>query len=158
MTRPYDVEHATKQYQDRLAALKDEASLLTHNQSQAMMRAVMHQLRRSLTSEHVLRIANALPALPRGILLQGWPLDERCDAAAAAEEFYQSVCDHEADMAGGRAIHAPGGIGGRSATVEKNDPASAARQAQCSNVGSADFAMISGEARSRHICNWHRCR
>ena len=91
MTQPYDVVHASRQYQDWLAALKQEASLVTHNQSQAMMRAVMHELRSCLGPDDVLRVANALPALPRGILLEGWSLSDRVSTPATADAFHEGV-------------------------------------------------------------------
>ena len=46
MTQPYDVPHASEQYQDWLQALKERAMLQTHNQSQAMFWAVFHELRK----------------------------------------------------------------------------------------------------------------
>lgn len=93
MTQPYDVVHASKQYQDWLAALKQEASLFTHNQSQAMMRAVMHELRSCLGPDDVLRVANALPALPRGIFLEGWSLADPVRTHASADAFHEGVFD-----------------------------------------------------------------
>lgn len=51
--------------------------LATHNQSQAMMKSVMHMLRRHLSPEQVLIFADALPPLPRGIFIEGWrPVEE----------------------------------------------------------------------------------
>ena len=93
MTQPYDVVHASRQYQDWLAALKQDASLVTHNQSQAMMRAVMHELRSCLGPDDVLRVANALPALPRGIFLEGWSLADPVRMPASAELFHQGMFD-----------------------------------------------------------------
>jgi len=93
MTQPYDVEFASQQYQAWLAALKETASLVTHNQSQAMMRAVMYRLRRCLAPDDVLAIANALPALPRGIFLEGWSLDEERFVPASPESFTAAVAD-----------------------------------------------------------------
>jgi uncharacterized protein (DUF2267 family) len=93
MTQPDDVKHATERYQEWLAALKDRASLATHNQSQALMRAVMHALRASVSPEAALRIANALPALPRGIFLDGWTLDAPWAPPASAEAFHRDVHD-----------------------------------------------------------------
>jgi uncharacterized protein (DUF2267 family) len=91
MTQPYDVEFASQQYQAWLAGLKAKASLVTHNQSQAMMRAVMHELRRSLDMRSVLTIANALPALPRGIFIEGWSADDMPDPPASADAFLARV-------------------------------------------------------------------
>jgi uncharacterized protein (DUF2267 family) len=91
MTQPYDVEFASQQYQAWLSALKAKAALVTHNQSQAMMRAVMHELRRSLDMRSVLTIANALPALPRGIFIEGWSADDVPESPATAEAFQARV-------------------------------------------------------------------
>lgn len=72
MTQPYDILQASKLFQDWLTALKQRALLQTHNQSQAMFRAVLHRLRRHMTSAQVLDFADALPPLPRGIFIEGW--------------------------------------------------------------------------------------
>jgi uncharacterized protein (DUF2267 family) len=72
MTQPYDILQASTLFQDWLTALKQRALLQTHNQSQAMFRAVLHCLRRHMTTEQVLNFADALPPLPRGIFIEGW--------------------------------------------------------------------------------------
>jgi uncharacterized protein (DUF2267 family) len=72
MTQPRDVLEASQLYQQWLAALKARALLATHNQSQAMFRAVLHALRRHMTDGQVLTFADALPPLPRGIFIEGW--------------------------------------------------------------------------------------
>ena len=72
MTQPRDVVHASKLFQDMLAAIKARALLATHNQSQAMFRSVMHATRRHMSTEQVLAFADALPPLPRGIFIEGW--------------------------------------------------------------------------------------
>jgi len=72
MTQPRDVIFASKLFQDWLDALKRRALLQTHNQSQAMFRAVLHALRRHMTTAQVLNFADALPPLPRGIFIEGW--------------------------------------------------------------------------------------
>lgn len=92
MTQPYDVEFATQQYQEWLTALKEKSMLATHNQAQAMMQAVMTELRNSISDEVVLDIANALPALPRGIFLEGWRLGEAKAVPAKSEEFFRRLC------------------------------------------------------------------
>lgn len=72
MTQPYEVLHASEQFQEWLTALQGRAMLQTHNQSQAMFRAVMHKMRGHMTLSQVLAFADALPPLPRGIFLEGW--------------------------------------------------------------------------------------
>ncbi len=91
MTQPHDVEFASRQYQAWLSALKERASLVTHNQSQAMMRAVMCELRRSLDARAILTIANALPALPRGIFIEGWSVDDVPNPPVSADAFQARV-------------------------------------------------------------------
>ncbi len=91
MTQPAEVEYASEQFQDWLAALKQRALLQTHNQSQAIMRGVLGQLRRHMTTEQVLDFADGLPPLARGIFLERWrpaapePLASAEDFAAALE-------------------------------------------------------------------------
>jgi uncharacterized protein (DUF2267 family) len=92
MTQPYDVLHASEQYQDWLQALKARAMLQTHNQSQAMFRAVFHQLRRHLTTEQTLAFADALPPLPRGIFIEGWRPAEPLPVISA-KQFIQHVIE-----------------------------------------------------------------
>ena len=91
MTQPHDVLFASQQYQQWLAALKDKAMLATHNQAQAMMRAVLQELRDSVSDEDALAIANALPALPRGIMLEGWRLGRKKHVVASREAFQAAL-------------------------------------------------------------------
>jgi uncharacterized protein (DUF2267 family) len=72
MTQPREVLFASKLFQDWLDTLKERALLQTHNQCQAMFRAVLHALRRHMTTAQVLNFADALPPLPRGIFIEGW--------------------------------------------------------------------------------------
>ena len=75
MGHPYDVEHATRLHVEWCQALMRRAELTTTHQAGPQMRAVMLELRASLEPAAVLVIANALPALERGIFLEGWSLD-----------------------------------------------------------------------------------
>lgn len=92
MTQPYVVLYASKQFQEWLTALKDRAYLQTHNQSQAMFRAVLHRLRRHLTTDQVLTFADALPPLPRGIFIEGWRPPDALPLTSAGE-FLQGVIE-----------------------------------------------------------------
>jgi uncharacterized protein (DUF2267 family) len=83
MTQPREVLFASKLFQDWLTALKERALLATHNQSQAMFRAVLHGLRRHMTTDQVLNFADALPPLPRGIFLEHWRPTEPAPLASA---------------------------------------------------------------------------
>lgn len=72
MTIPADIQFASKQFDRMLGELKNRAFLNTHNQSFAMLRAVLHELRDHLTVEQTAVFGDALPALVRGIFYQGW--------------------------------------------------------------------------------------
>jgi uncharacterized protein (DUF2267 family) len=92
MTQPYDVQYASEQFQDWLLALKQKAMLQTHNQSQAIFRAVLQGLRRHQTTEQVLNFADALPPLPRGIFVEGWrPTNP--SPVNSTEDFIQEVME-----------------------------------------------------------------
>ncbi len=85
MTQPAEVEFASQQFQDWLTALKTRALLQTHNQSQAIMRAVLAELRRYMSTDQVLDFADALPPLPRGIFLERWRPADAMPLASAAD-------------------------------------------------------------------------
>jgi uncharacterized protein (DUF2267 family) len=92
MTQPYDVQFASEQYQAWLSALKDRAMLQSHNQSQAIFRAVLQALRRHMTMEQTLSFADALPPLPRGIFIERWrPADPV--SLSCANDFLQEVIE-----------------------------------------------------------------
>ncbi len=90
MTQPYEVLQASRLFQEWLTALKERAMLQTHNQSQAMFRAVLHELRRHMSAAQVLAFADALPPLPRGIFIEGWRVGEAAPLASA-EDFLKAV-------------------------------------------------------------------
>jgi uncharacterized protein (DUF2267 family) len=92
MTQPRDVLHASELFQAMLAAIKARATLQTHNQSQAMFRAVMLAIRRHMSTEQVLTFADALPALPRGIFIEGWRPAEPAPLLSA-HDLTRSVTD-----------------------------------------------------------------
>jgi uncharacterized protein (DUF2267 family) len=98
MAHPIDVERASELHMEWCRALAERMDVATTHQSGPQMRAVMHELRRSLDAEAVLIVANALPALERGIFLEGWTLDEGPvsvpDAETFAERVYQRVKRH----------------------------------------------------------------
>lgn len=100
MTQPFDVLYASRQYQDWLADLKARAMLATHNQAQAMFRAVLHGLRRTMTTDQTLNFADALPPLRRGIFLEGW----RPSSAQASPKADDVLRDVVQDLS---AHHAP---------------------------------------------------
>lgn len=76
MAHPDDVEHASRLHVEWCRSLAERMDVRTTLQSGPQMRAVMHELRKFLPPEKVVDIANQLPALKRGILLQDWRLDE----------------------------------------------------------------------------------
>ncbi|MCO5070761.1 MAG: DUF2267 domain-containing protein [Rhizobiaceae bacterium] len=85
------MEHTTRLHVEGCRDLIDLAGLATTNQSETLMRAVMSDLRRSIAPSAVSEIANALPALERGILLADWSLDYEPDPSPSAEEFLRRV-------------------------------------------------------------------
>jgi uncharacterized protein (DUF2267 family) len=90
MTQPREVLYASKLFQEWLSDLKERALLQTHNQSQAMFRGVLHGLRRHMSTDQVLRFADALPPLPRGIFIEGWrPADAM--PLASADDFLREI-------------------------------------------------------------------
>ena len=91
MGHPYDVEHATDLHVEWCRALLPRTGLTTTHQTGPQMRAVMLELRGCLEPEAVLVIANALPALERGIFLEGWSLDHTPDPPRSAADFYARV-------------------------------------------------------------------
>jgi uncharacterized protein (DUF2267 family) len=72
MTQPPEVVHASRLYQDWLTELKARSMLQTHNQSQAILRSVLRQLRRRMPDADMAVFADALPPLPRGLFVEGW--------------------------------------------------------------------------------------
>src|SRR5512137_92991 len=72
MTVPRDVLYGSEQFRDWLVALKERALLGSTNQSYAMLRAVLHEVRDRLPLDEALRFADALPPLVRGIMLEAW--------------------------------------------------------------------------------------
>lgn len=98
MAHPYDIEHASDLHVEWCRDLAKKMDVRTTHQSGPQMRAVMHELRRSLPVESVIEIANQLPALERGIFLQDWRLDEGPvplpDADTFRDRVYQRVEAH----------------------------------------------------------------
>lgn len=93
MAHPYDIEHASRLHVEWCRSLAERMDVRTTHQSGPQMRAVMLELRRSLSAEKVVTIANQLPALERGILLQDWRLDEGPVPLDSAAEFRDRVHD-----------------------------------------------------------------
>ena len=91
MAHPYDVGHASRLHVEWCRALAERMDVRTTHQSGPQMRAVMLELRRSLPAKMVVAIANQLPALERGILLENWRLDEGPVVLDSAAEFRDRV-------------------------------------------------------------------
>ncbi len=100
MGHPYDVERATELHIEWCLDLAHRLGLTTTHQSAPRMRAVMHELRDALSPECVVRVANAFPALERGIFIEGWDLGREVEAPRDAMEFadrvYRRVAGHHA--------------------------------------------------------------
>lgn len=98
MAHPFDVEHASELHVEWCRDLAQRMGVRTTHQSGPQMRAVMHELRRSLSAERVIEMANQFPALERGIFLQDWRLDEGPidlpDANTFADRVYERVKSH----------------------------------------------------------------
>jgi uncharacterized protein (DUF2267 family) len=88
---PYDIEHASDLHVKWCQALMQRAGLTTTHQAGPQMRAVMLELRRSLSSDAVLAIANVLPTLERGIFLEDWDLNQQPDPPRDATEFFDRI-------------------------------------------------------------------
>lgn len=91
MGHPYDVENATRLHVEWCRDLIDRTGLTTTNQTEPLMRAVMLEIRRSIAPSAVLEIANALPALERGIMLADWSLEYEPAPPTSAKEFHRRV-------------------------------------------------------------------
>jgi len=91
MAHPLDVERASELHRDWCQALAARMGVATTHQSAPQLRAVMLELRRSLSPDAVLAVANALPALERGIFLEDWRLDEAPAPVETAEAFADRV-------------------------------------------------------------------
>jgi len=80
----------------------ERSGLGTTHRAAPQMRAVMLELRESLDPASVVAVANVLPALERGILLENWTLDYRprpvLDAATFEARVYERVKDHHAPL------------------------------------------------------------
>ena len=100
MGHPIDVERASEMHLEWCQELAKRMGVVTTHQSGPQMRAVMHELRSAISPEAVLRIANALPALERGIFIEGWSLDDEIWTVTNADEFsdrvYERVKAHHA--------------------------------------------------------------
>ena len=91
MGHPYDVEHASDLHVKWCQALMQREGLATTHQAGPQIRAVMLELRRSLTPDAVVAIANALPALERGIFLEDWDLHQKADPPRDPAEFFDRI-------------------------------------------------------------------
>jgi uncharacterized protein (DUF2267 family) len=99
MTIPLDVTSATEQMETWVAELQARAMLGSVNQSFPMLRAVLQEVRDRVTVDDALRLADALPALVRGVMLEAWHPQE--PNSGAGRPFLEAV---KARLAG---HHAP---------------------------------------------------
>jgi uncharacterized protein (DUF2267 family) len=91
MGHPLDIERATQIHFEWCRALAERTGQVTTNQTEPQMRAVMMELRDSLGPDQILIIANQLPALERGIFLEGWQLGLSPKEIPSAETFFDRV-------------------------------------------------------------------
>jgi uncharacterized protein (DUF2267 family) len=89
MTIPLDVTNATEEMEAWVLELQRRALLGSVNQSFPMLRAVLHEIRDRVPLDDALRLADALPALVRGVMLERWhPLARN---PAADRPFLEAV-------------------------------------------------------------------
>ena len=93
MAHPADIAQASERHVEWCRALAARMGVATTHQSAPQMRAVMHELRRSLAPDETLKVANVLPALERGIFLEGWSLDQAPVPIPDAKDFAARVYD-----------------------------------------------------------------
>lgn len=100
MAHPYDVAHASELHVAWCRDLAARMGVETTHQSGPQLRAVMLELRDALSAACVFRVADALPALERGIFLEGFRPDRVArtddDAEAFQERVFQRVRAHHA--------------------------------------------------------------
>lgn len=98
MTIPLDVTNATEQLQAWVLDLQTRAMLGSVNQSFPMLRAVLQEVRDRLSVDDALRIADALPALARGVMLEHWQPQDPVPAAGRSvlEGVRARVAGHHA--------------------------------------------------------------
>lgn len=91
MGHPVDIERASQMHIEWCVDLAKRAGLVTTHQAAPQMRAVMMELRAALEPHAVLAIANVLPALERGIFLEGWTLDHALREVPDEQTFFERV-------------------------------------------------------------------
>jgi uncharacterized protein (DUF2267 family) len=91
MTIPRDIHLASQLLADWLGELKQRLLLQTHNQSFAMLRGVLIELREQLDIAAIAVIGNALPPLVRGIFYHAFDPSSARRPAASAAAFEEAV-------------------------------------------------------------------
>jgi uncharacterized protein (DUF2267 family) len=96
MTIPLDVTNATEQMEQWVVELQTRAMLGSVNQSFPMLRAVLQEVRDRVSVDDALRLADALPALVRGVMLEKWHPREPVPGAPRAflEAVKERVAGH----------------------------------------------------------------
>ena len=89
MTIPLDVTTATEQLESWVLELQARAMLGSVNQSFPMLRAVLQEVRDRVPVDDALRLADALPALVRGVMLERW--HPQAPNPAADRPFLEAV-------------------------------------------------------------------
>jgi uncharacterized protein (DUF2267 family) len=93
MGHPHDVERATDLHFAWCQALMQKAQIGTTHRAAPQMRAVFMELRDVLPPDQVLAVANALPALERGIFLENWTLPHHPRPVGSVTEFRDRIYD-----------------------------------------------------------------
>jgi uncharacterized protein (DUF2267 family) len=92
---PQDVVYASQQMEAWLLHLKQRALLRSTHEAYGLLRAVLHELRDRVPLEDALRLADLLPPLLRGIMLEDWhPLALPSAARPPLFEAVSARCEH----------------------------------------------------------------
>ena len=91
MTIPPEITQASTQFMELLGALKERASLQTHTQCYAILRAVLHEFRGYMTTAQAIAFAGGLPPVVRAIFVADWRPDEAPPPPLAPREFTAAV-------------------------------------------------------------------
>ena len=91
MPMPQEITQASKQFMELLGDLKEGSFLQTHNQSYAMLRAVLHEFRKYMTIGQAIAFANGLPTIVRAIFVENWKPAAQPSAPLSRRDFVDAV-------------------------------------------------------------------
>ncbi len=91
MALPTSLARAVQQIQEWLKELRDNGDFSNINQSLAVLRVVLHQLRDRLTVEEAVDLGAQLPLIVRGIYYAGWQPHKVPRKANTKQKFVDEV-------------------------------------------------------------------